>query len=123
MVTLAWPMIRLSCTGSLSEWYEEDRWAAESGARARWTCATPARSAVRVARGGGLVGSCVDPNFPGTSRPTYGNRCQMGNRVTGDGRSRFEGEWQIRVTPEASMTDAENVTVARFSVTAERGFL
>src|SRR6201988_5171091 len=48
----------------------------------------------------------------------------MGNRVIGDGRSRFEGEWHIRVTPhEASMTDAENVAVARFGVNAERGFL
>src|SRR5246127_3485664 len=48
----------------------------------------------------------------------------MGNRVIGDGRSGFEEEWQIRVTPcGAAMTDAENATVARFGVTAERGFL
>jgi indoleamine 2,3-dioxygenase len=48
----------------------------------------------------------------------------MGNHVIGDGRSGFAGEWQIRITPcEASMTDAENVTIARFGVTAERGFL
>ena len=75
--------------------------------------------------GGGLVGSCVDANFPVTSRPSYpGKRCQMGSRVIADRRSRFEREWQIRVTPrEASMTDTDNVTVARFGVTAERGFL
>jgi hypothetical protein len=36
----------------------------------------------------------VDTNFPLTSRPAYpGDRCQMGNRVIGDGRSGFAGEW------------------------------
>ena len=44
----------------------------------------------------GQVGSCVGPNLPVTSRPTYfGNRYRMGNRGLGDGRSRFERQWQM----------------------------
>jgi hypothetical protein len=54
------------------------------------------------------------PQFPGDIKtdPLW-QPVSVGNCVIGDGRSRFEGEWQIRVTPcEASMTDAENVTDA-----------
>src|SRR6202008_3807302 len=61
------------------------------------------------------------PQFPGDIKTDpLRQPVSVGNCVIGDGRSRFEGEWQMRVTPcEASMTDAENVTDPLFGVTAE----
>src|ERR1700739_745889 len=119
MVTLAWPMIRLSCTGSLSEWYRR-RGGPLHPVLVRAGRAQRQRDLLCVSLGvGGWSDRASTPiSREHQDRPTaIGVRWATASPAMVAADSRENGRYELH--REASMTDAENVTVARFSVTAE----